>query len=415
MATLTDLTLALDHLCQLPHSLWPEFQPTRIPVIAWDGAQTVLLQASAAPSEGWTISGEGWTWAGRHPEMVADTSVTLETGLEAAALMLDGLEMTSVELAALVAHECFHVYQSSCASGWPQRWEANELNVFGLPLTAEVLAARRLETLALRQALADPDNWRGHAAEALHWRAERNRALNADQLALERGLERVEGLAHFIELEVTGQPPSLPLPDFAPAAIRLRCYSTGAAFAQLLDRSGAWKDEFMAGRKSLDELLAERLDGVQRNAHDPATISEAALGAQQDASQVVAERQQAEAAFLAQPGPRLVIRSAQPLWPQGFDPQNVTELDGGRALHRRFLKFGNAQASGEILGRAVLTQAAGTHPLMHGFSAITLTNLNDIQHELEGDVLHIRAQGFEFQATGADLQATADGWMVDLP
>lgn len=417
MATLSDLRLALAQLRQLPGVLWPDFQPSRIPVLAWDGAQTTLLQASAAPSDGWVAHDDGWTWAGRHPEVVANTAVTLEGSFDVAVLMLGELpaDITVRELAGLVAHEGFHVYQRGHDAGWPQRWEANELDVFGYPLTPEVLAARRLETLALRRALADLEDWPGHAAEALHWRAQRYRVLSPGHQALERGLERVEGLAHFVELEVAGGLPVLPLPDFAARAVRLRCYGTGAALAQLLGRSSPWQDEFMAGQKVLDDLLAERLKGVQRNAHDAATVSEAQLGAQQDASEVLAERQQAETAFLTQPGQQLVIRSAQPLWPQGFDPQNITELGGGRALHHRFLKFGHARASGEVLGRATLTQSAGEHPLMHGFASVTLTDLQHVQHAREGDVLHIQASGFDFRMTGADLQPSPGGWTVTLP
>ncbi len=48
------------------------------------------------------------------------------------------------------------------------------------------------------------------------------------------------------------------------------------------------------------------------------------------------------AAFLGRPGWKLEIASAQPLWPQGFDPLNVTLVARGEILHRRWVKLGNA-------------------------------------------------------------------------
>jgi hypothetical protein len=428
MATLHHLQSALEHLRQLPASLWPEFQPSRIPVVAWDGVQTTLFQAEAAPSAGWTRGADAWiwhawTWQGRHPELVAHTAVTLEGGLAAAGLMLTELpgDMTVRELAALVAHEAFHVYQASehqnsHAAGWPERWLANELDVFGYPVTTEVLAARRLETLALRRALADAEHWPRHAAEALHWRHIRYEHLKGEHQTLERALERMEGLAYFTELEVSGQPPTLPQPDFAAEAIRRRCYSTGAALARMLDRGGEWKSLFMNRRQSLDELLTERLHEVRRIALDEKIILKATLEAEHESRRVLEDRKRDEQDFLAQPGPRLVIESAAPLWPQGFDPQNITELEGGRALHQRFLRFGHVQASGEVLGRAALTKAAGAHPLLHGFSSVILTGTANMQHSREGDVLHVRGLGFELQIIGkAEVNSDSQGWMIRLP
>jgi len=198
MPDLNDLTAALKMVRGLsstarPGTLWPEFQPADVPLVVWDGTQTMLFQSAAAPGADWQAAPQGWTLPWRHPALVADTAVTLEGGMAAAALLLTGLPtMTTPELAALIVHESFHVYQFTHR---PERWQANEFAVFGYPLTAPVLAARRLETLALNAALEAAQGWQGHAAEALHWRTRRFSHLNAAQVELERGLERLDGLA----------------------------------------------------------------------------------------------------------------------------------------------------------------------------------------------------------------------------
>ena len=414
MPDLNDLTAALNFVCDLPGMLWPDFQPAGIPLVVWDGTQTTLFQSAAAPGADWHASPQGWTLPLRHPALVANTAVTLEDGTEAAALLLDELPiMTLPELAALIVHEAFHVYQSTHR---PERWQADEFAVFGYPLRTSVLAARRLETQALNAALETAQGWQGHVAEALHWRTQRFSQLNAAQVELERGLERGEGLAQFIEWTVSGAIPRLPLPDFATEAIRQRCYGTGAALALLLERGGEWQGTFMKGDLSLDELLSERLAGWAPEALNPELVAAAQAHAALDAEQVQSARRQSMQDVLTRPGQRLSLESASPIWPQGFDPLNISDLGGGKVLHRRYLKFGNAQVSGEALGQAVLTQAAGEHPLEHGFSGLILTGLHDARLQGETGTLIFEAQGVQLEISGtAEVQAGPDGWEIRLP
>ena len=414
MPDLNDLTAALNLVRELPGTLWPDFQPAGIPLVVWDGTQTTLLQSGAAPGPDWQAAPQGWTLPLRHPALVANTAVTLEDGTEAAALLLTELPtMTLPELAALIAHEAFHVYQSSHR---PERWQANELAVFGYPLTAPVLAARRLETQSLNAALEAAEGWQEHATEALHWRTQRFAHLNAAQVELERGLERGEGLAQFIEWKVSGARQRLPLPDFAPEAIRQRCYGTGAALALLLERSGEWQGAFIDGDLSLDELLSERLVGWSPEATRPELVATAQTDAALDAEQVQAARRQSMQDVLTRPGQRVSLESASPICPQGFDPLNISDLGGGKVLHRRYLKFGNAQVSGEAMGQAVLTQAAGEHPLEHGFSGLILTGLHDARLQSEAGAIRFEAQGLQLQISGtAEVQAGQEGWTIRLP
>lgn len=416
MPNLEDVRAALDRIGRLD-TLWPDFEPEEIPLMVWDGVQTTLFQASAAPAADWQPCEHGWALPYRHPAMVANTAVTLENGVETATVLLTELpdSMALPELAALIVHERFHVYQSTHR---PERWQADELAVFGYPLTAPVLASRRLELLALRLALTQTD-WRGHAAEALNRREVRWKHLTAAQQELERGLERREGLAYFLELKVSGRPPVMPLPDFAPTRIRQRCYSTGAALGLLLSRTGSgtgdWPEEFMQSQESLEELLSRRLEPETARALSPAQVAEAEAGAVLDVQAHQEELRNVHAAFLGRPGSRLTISTVQKVWPQGFDPLNMTDLGGGRILHGRFLRFGNAELTGEVLGNSVLTQGSGPHPMQGGFNSLTFSGLHGLRLYTDENTLHVEAQGVGIQIRGAyTAREEPDGWAIAL-
>lgn len=420
MPDLHDVEHALLLTRQFGGDLWPSFVPARIPLIVWNGEYSVLDQSGRVPEETnleWRPGTGCWTLDSRHPALVSNTAVDLGAGLIAAAVLLDSLpsQITALELAALIVHEQFHVYQTSAATAdlWPGRWVANELDVFGFPLTPTVLATRRLELRALRSALDAPGDWQGHAAEALSWRRKRREHLSAAQSELEAGLERLEGLAYAAELQVLKRRPELPGPDFAPEAVRQRCYSTGAALAQLLDRSGEWKEEFMNRTVGLEDLLADRLAGTERTELGSAPVEEAVRGAGADARAVEQQRQAELDAYLAQPGPSLRLESLHPIWPQGFDPLNISDVGNAQVLHRRFLRFGNAQTSGEILGRAVLTVGVGPHPLLNGFSAVTLTALKEARLNREPGALRFTAEGLTVDLKGdPEVIAHPEGWTI---
>ena len=68
------------------------------------------------------------------------------------------------------------------------------------------------------------------------------------------------------------------------------------------------------------------------------------------------------------------------------------------------------------MGQAVLTQAAGEHPLEHGFSVVLLTGLNDARLQGETGALIFEAQGVQLEISGtAKVQAGPDGWEIRLP
>src|SRR6185369_3043374 len=155
-------------------------------------------------------------------------------------------------------HETFHVFQ---ARRHP-KWGGNEVDQLTYPSDdGEVLAQRRLESLALSRAVAA----RGRAAagawaaRALDAREKRFARLAGPAAAYERGTEMKEGLAAYVETKaVEDGGPFLPPGEFPPEAVRLRAYASGNAIARLLDRlDPAWKPRLEKDDAlSLDALLS---------------------------------------------------------------------------------------------------------------------------------------------------------------
>ncbi|MEL7059806.1 MAG: hypothetical protein AAGN46_07240, partial [Acidobacteriota bacterium] len=188
-------------------SLWPGFEPLTFPLAIYDGEATYLFRHPDPPEGFVAVVGaqqDTLVWEGRHPAVIANSSAELG-GTMTATLMIDRSEVEEnlSALAAIALHETFHVFQRAQHPGW----QANEADLFVYPIDdADALASRRLETEALRRALAATDSidsscW---ALRALALRSERFAGLDAAFAAYERGTELNEGLARYVELRAKG-------------------------------------------------------------------------------------------------------------------------------------------------------------------------------------------------------------------
>src|SRR5204862_2892324 len=132
----------------------------------------------------------------------------------------------------------------------------------------EILAERRLESLALSRAVAARSRaasgaW---AARALAAREKRFARLPEPAAAYERGTELKEGLATYVEtMAVDDGGRLIPEAEFPPEAVRLRAYASGNAIGRLLDRlDPAWKPALEGNDEtSLDALLRRAVAGMR--------------------------------------------------------------------------------------------------------------------------------------------------------
>ncbi|HYO15124.1 MAG TPA: hypothetical protein VE685_18165, partial [Thermoanaerobaculia bacterium] len=400
--------------------LWPGFEPKKIPLAIWDGERTLLVRHPSPPPE-FKREGGMWVAPGRHPAMRANTSEEIG-GISTATLLLEpGRSRAAREWAAVMIHEAFHVFQR-------QRhptWQGNEAELFLYPFDDPgALSLRRLETKALRRALATKDSkssacWAG---EALGLRRERFGKLPASAISYERGTEVNEGLASSVEARALGNTAGPAVPEEFPAEdVRSRAYVTGHALAALLERfDSSWKDTLASGAAaSLDELLAAALARATagRCALPANVYADANEKAKADAARIVQDRRERREAFFARPGWTLEIAAgSQPLFPEGFDPLNVSVLADGEVLHRRFLRLRDGTSAVEVLDRESLTEAAGAHPLFNGVRRLIVTGLTaEPKIRQEGGTVIVEADGVTATLKGAKVEKGEKTVRVVLP
>ncbi len=397
-------------------ALWPGFAPLAIPLAVYDGERTLFFRHPSPPAGSVPVPGtDAVALSSRHPAVTANSSAEIG-GVVTATLLADGPRAAggATALAATALHEAFHVFQRRRHPSWI----ANEGDLFLYPVDDPVpLAERRLESAALARALGAGDGavaacW---AREALAHRAARFAAMDSAFARYDRASELNEGLAAWIQLRAEGRATvAIPAAELPAAAVRDRAYLVGPALAFLLARfEPAWRDSLEADdRRSLDGMLAEalaRLSARRPCGFATSEVAEIRRVADADARAVTDERGARRAAFDARPGPRLVVEAAQgrPLWPQGFDPLNVSRVEGG-LLHTRFLALGNAAGTLRALDEGsadvdALTEAAGAHPLFDGVRRVTVAGCGPLAVGREGTAVTVRGAGCTLRFDGAEV------------
>ncbi len=401
---------------------WPGYDPLAVPLAIFDGTTTFLFRHPTPPEE--FVERENlYVFEGRHTAVVANSSARIG-GVPTATIMLESLppESTLSEWAALVVHEGFHVFQGTTG----RRWGANEVDLFLYPVDdAELLTLRRLETEALGRAFGarERDVAAGWARRALDLRHERFDGMDPAFQAYERGIETHEGTATYVEYGVTGRTrPHFPAGGFDAEDVRSRAYTTGVAWALLLDRFGPnWRDGFDSDENchlytTLTEALVTIQEPLPECVFTAPEREEAARVAREDVERVLVQRAERRSEFESLPGWQIIVQAdeTEPLWPQGFDPLNVRRLNGG-VLHTRFLKLGNESGALEVMGDTALTDEVGPHPLFNGVRRLTLAGLEaEPQVDIEGEHVRISSPTFVADFTGASVQRSGSQVIISL-
>ena len=129
-------------------TLWPGFEPLSVPLAVYTGKDSYLIR-HPSPPEGFTpLAGAGseiTVYEGRHPAMVANTSMEIGGVMTATLLLGPGAaeRFALRELAAVAIHEAFHVFQRERHPGWV----GNEADMLLYPVDdAGLLTLRRRES-----------------------------------------------------------------------------------------------------------------------------------------------------------------------------------------------------------------------------------------------------------------------------
>ncbi len=361
-------------------SPWPGFNPLRTPVAFFTGRQTLLF-GHPRPPGGFTpvVGREGVTvFPGRHESIVANTSVSLG-GAPTATIMLESLSTKStVEIAAVVIHEAFHVFQGAKHKDW----STNEALLFSYPMdevknqSGLALEARALVHALQAQTEAEAARW---AVCHLQLRQKRYKSFPG-AADYERGVELYEGTAHYAEAKVlgrTGDTASLALP-WKPDQIRRRCYFTGKALADLLDRV---KPDWIQGLETgltnyLDVLLQESLASasVEPAQFEKEEIAEVAAAAERAVDALKKDREKAVLDFRGRAGIRMIIETRENnlLQLSGFDPMNILKIGEKDILHLRMLALSGKNGQIQILGLPSVSLGQGPHPLFSGIKRLEI-------------------------------------------
>lgn len=369
--------------------LWVGFDPLTIPAAIFDGERTWLFSHPGVPGGFAPVPGDATVAVseGLHQAVRAHTACPVD-GVWTACLMGFDRHGATRDVASLVLHEMFHVFQARRHPNW---W-ADESDRYLYPvLDEEALALRRLETRMVRSALdaIDDEESKGFARWALNLRDARYARIGAEPARYERGVERIEGLAHYVQwLASGGTGTTLPDARYEVDDVRRRCYAVGAAWAHLLDRHcHGWASDFDRSVEPpvLDQVVSAAIQDRQGVVGAPRAQSDAVVGLErmQAAQDIAALRNRYRATkddFLAMPGWRVVVESCpgNQLRTVGTDPSNVAMLGATEVLHTRHLSVQDgAGGTLEVLGTSALTTSAGRHPLYDGIGLLVVAGLKD--------------------------------------
>ena len=412
-------------------SFWPGFDPLAIPLAIYDGKSTWLFRHPSPPSDfqpSSISSIRSHVREGRHPAVTANSSANIGD-VPTATLLVDRARSPDLAstLAATAIHEAFHVFQRKHHPDW----QANEGDLFLYPVDdANLLALRRLESEALREALATASPSRAACLGRLtiDYRTKRFAAMDSAFSAYERGTELNEGLATYVELLALGRTTvDIPVDEFAPIDVRLRSYTIGAGIAFLLDGiRPQWQHSLEAhDRQRLDEILAGALVGAAESPGEGCALPAARVAqiievARRDAEAVATSRVGRRKAFDSARGWRVTVIAfgGQPLRPRGFDPLNIERVNGG-LLHTRFLSLENNRCRMTAIDEGsvdmvALTEGLGPHPLFNGVRRVIIAGPASPVVSNDADRVSIDTNGLQLECTGARVDVRPGEVVITL-
>jgi hypothetical protein len=367
---------------------------------------------------------------------------------------------TPEENVLLVFHEAFHAFEHDPARpGARWRFE-NTLHLFdyaSLPPRNNALFAIEGQLLVAALEARTAEDARTKVRQFLAVRGLRQAELDAPLVAFEKGAESNEGMAEYagvkavvagmeaarekrvaVAFSFTDGPRYLREKYQKLNSItrlgnndRLKFYYTGSAQGLLLDRlSPGWKEKLQAKAAAVQDLLAGAVGGAPGR-----TEAEAVLRAygyekvleqeQEQARRRLAAGEALLQSALAQKGRRFTIdvsalgRVGDYV---GFDPMNVTVLDGKRRLHTRMVNFAQKD-----LYRAEFTQPVLEDREKKQYVAIVkdegretatldgapLTLDKPVRKPIEKKLV-IATPGFRLEAEAGEVEVRKDGVVVRL-
>jgi len=350
-------------------TLWPNFRVSEIPVLVCDGVNTYMFH-STPKTQGFIRSDTDpgvWVYKGRHPRVRGNSIVRLGEEWTATSVLSASSRRTGVtydlkDMAGIIVHEQFHIFQRIHHPGWRQ----NDGLLLRYPdETIEALFLRRMEKEAFKRAVVSQERNKivGWVKAALRFREDRLDRVAAHFALYEKELQLTEGLSDYIERKARGSHP-LNASDItngiAPAGIRDLGYVEGRWIAMILDTlDPSWKERLEKNDNLyLEDMLKEIAyeSPIPQRGFDRVEVEAMKADAEADFSDWQTRKRAEIKHFFDAPGYRIELRcSANPCVISVFEPLEMEILDDGGVYHRLVFMAGNASGNLRILNHPCVT------------------------------------------------------------
>jgi hypothetical protein len=350
-------------------ALWPEFKPSEIPVLVFDGLNTYLFHSRTIPDGFVNVekAPHVFVYKGQHPQVRGNSIIRLgETWLATSVLSASskrtGEQYALKDLAGIIVHEQFHVFQRARHPHWRQ----NDGVLLRYPdETVEALFLRRMEKESFKRAVVSSDrkDIAGWAELALQYREDRLGQLAPPFILYEKELQRTEGLSDYIERVARRLDPlnaSTMTNGIAPAGIRDLGYVEGRWIAMILDKLHPdWKSMLEKDDSLyLEDILKTVLNDwpVQTKAFSGDELDAMKAASSSDFADWQSRKKEEIEKYFAAPGYSIEVdSSSNPFAIRLFEPLEMEILDDGSVYHRVIFAAGNDRGSLRIQNHPCLT------------------------------------------------------------
>jgi len=302
-----------------PVQTWLDYIPKYTPIILFDDVDFVSINHPNPPKE--------------RPDNLTVSTVLEVNGLLTATIPLE-IEDNERLLVPLVYHECFHVYQL-------QKFQYSEEQDFFeiLAFYPEMNPAYRALCSAETDVFNDSSLTNLDKASVLSAIAQKRRKILAEHnglLEFENNMERLEGLASFVEQKAKLQLFNIP-PDNSTCRYGYsRQYLTGAATCWLFEQmysSKEWQEKIECGT-SLSELLiqstTQETDLLFLHLEDREILE------RQKVTQILSDADRKIDSLFQNGAITIKLPSKVNVF-KSFSPNSITSLGDGRLIHHEFV------------------------------------------------------------------------------
>jgi hypothetical protein len=406
-------------------NLWPGFDPEQIPVAVYDSTRTWLYFSELPPEVFRPVEDHAgvFVFEGQFPLVRGNSVVRFGETWTATSVLSNYSRRTNErytirDLAGIIVHEQFHVFQRTKHPRWRQN---DGMLLFYPEETKEALFLRRIEKDAFKRAVlsTSEEEIAGWALTAMDYRKERLAMVPAPFGDYEQDLQRTEGLSDYIERISRGVDPlnaSNMTNGIAPAGVRDLGYWEGRWIAMILDRlSPDWKITI----ENNDTLYLEEI--LESVIMDPPTTKKTFSQGEirqlrLDSDSVFDDWQFKKAAEIESyknlSGYRIEINSlAKPLNIRIFEPLEIEILPEREVFHRVIFSAANQEGNIRIFN----------HPCITGFDELyRLTKLTlygvPVIPELnrEEKKLILKHDGISMELNYTEIITDDSGYVVTL-